>query len=315
MRNFLFYSATVLIWGSTWIGIKMQLGVVDPMVSVAYRFTLAALLLFLWCRLTGLNMRYSLKQHLFMALQGLLLFGINYLLFYISELYVTSGLAAVLFSTILVMNVINSALFLKKPIEPKVVIAGILGLMGIVLVFRSEITTFSVENHGLLGVLLCLIATLFASLGNITSAYNQRENKLPIVQTNAYGMGYGAIALLAIAVFSGRPFTFEPTMVYVGSLLYLAVFGSIIAFGCYLALVGNIGADKAAYATLLFPLVALVISTIWEGYHWTPSAAMGIGLILGGNVLMVHKRRPAPLSLKRLRSRQAVAVPVEKQPR
>lgn len=302
MQNFLFYSATVLIWGSTWIGIKMQLGVVDPMVSVAYRFTLAALLLFIWCRVAGLNMKYSLRQHLFMAMQGLLLFGINYLLFYISEMYITSGLAAVLFSTILVMNVVNSALFLKKPIESKVVIAGIFGLIGIVLVFRPEITSFSLENHGLRGVLLSIIATLLASLGNITSAYNQKNNKLPIVQTNAYGMGYGAIALVGIAVLSGKPFTFEPTMIYLGSLVYLAVFGSIIAFGCYLALVGNIGADKAAYATLLFPVVALVISTIWEGYQWTPSATLGILLILGGNVLMTLRRWPLPLSLKQLKA-------------
>jgi len=302
MQNFLFYSATVLIWGSTWIGIKMQLGVVDPMVSVAYRFTLAALLLFIWCRVAGLNMKYSLRQHLFMAMQGLLLFGINYLLFYISEMYITSGLAAVLFSTILVMNVVNSALFLKKPIESKVVIAGLFGLIGIVLVFRSEITSFSLENHGLRGVLLAITATLLASLGNITSAYNQKNNKLPIVQTNAYGMGYGAIALVGIAVLSGKPFTFEPTMLYVGSLIYLAVFGSIIAFGCYLALVGNIGADKAAYATLLFPVVALVISTIWEGYQWTPSATLGILLILGGNVLMTLRRWPLPLSLKQLKA-------------
>ncbi len=277
----------------------MQLGTVDPIVSVAYRFGLATLLLLAWCKLFRLEMSFSRRQHLFMAAQGLLLFGFNYLLFYIAELYINSGLAAVLFSTILLMNVMNGAIFLGQPIDKKVIIAGLFGLTGIVLVFRPEITAFSLENHGLRGVLLCVAATLLASFGNITSAYNQKSNKLPIIQTNAYGMGYGALAMLAVAVFSGKTFLFEVTPLYIGSLVYLSVFGSIIAFGCYLTLVGNIGADRAAYATLLFPIVALIIATIWEGYHWTPSAAMGIVFILTGNIIMVHKGWKMPWSLKR----------------
>lgn len=301
MKNFLFYTATVFIWGSTWIAIKMQLGSVDPMVSVAYRFTLASALLFVWCKVFRLPMAFSRKQHFFMAIQGLLLFGFNYLLFYLAELYIASGLAAVLFSTILVMNVINSALFLNKPIERKVIAAGLLGLSGIILVFRPEISSFSFANNGLRGISLCVAATLLASFGNIASAYNQKNNNLPIVQTNAFGMGYGALALLVIAVISGKPFTVEPTLMYLGSLVYLAVFGSIVAFGCYLALVGNIGADRAAYATLLFPLVALAISTIWEGYKWTPEATVGMVLILAGNVLMVHKGRQLPKLVKQTR--------------
>jgi len=309
MKNFLFYAATVFIWGSTWIAIKMQLGVVDPMVSVTYRFALAAALLFAWCFALGLNMRFSRKQHGFMALQGLLLFGFNYLLFYVAELYITSGLAAVLFSTILVMNVVNGALFLKTPIERKVVVAGILGLTGIVLVFRPEISAFDLDNHGVRGVLLCIGATLLASLGNITSAYNQKHNNLPIVQTNAFGMGYGALALCAIVIASGRPFTFDPSLTYIGSLAYLSVFGSIIAFGCYLTLVGNIGADRAAYATLLFPIVALTISTIWEDYLWTPDAGVGIVLILLGNAIMVHRRWSLP---KIFKPKRLVTVPVKK---
>lgn len=299
MRNLLFYTLTVLIWGSTWIAIKMQLGVVDPIVSVTYRFALAAVILFIWCRIFGLKMRFSGRQHLFMALQGLLLFGFNYLLFYITELYISSGLTAVLFSTIVVMNVVIGAIILKTPVTRNVIFASIMGLTGIVLVFRPEISGFSLENHGVKGILLGLGATLLASLGNITSAYNQKNNNLPIIQTNAYGMGYGALALLLTAVIGGKSFTFEPTLMYAGSLIYLAVFGSIIAFGCYLTLVGNIGADKAAYATLLFPIVALIISTIWEDYHWTPDAAAGILLILLGNVMMVHRNWRIPKILRK----------------
>ncbi len=290
MKNLSFYLLVILIWGSSWIGIKMQLGTVEPIVSVTYRFTLAAVILMVWCYIRGLNMRFSLKEHGFMLLQGILLFGLNYLFFYIAELHVTSGLAAVIFSTILLMNIVNGAIFLKSAIDGMVAIGGLLGLAGIILVFRPEITSFSLDNNGALGAVLCIVATLFASLGNITSARNQK-NGLPIIQTNAYGMSYGALTMLLITLAWGKPFSFEVSSVYIGSLLYLALFGSVIAFGCYLTLVGNIGADRAAYATLLFPIVALAISTIWEDYQWTLSSAAGVGLILLGNLWMLKRRK------------------------
>ncbi len=304
MKNAMFYLATVLIWGSTWIGIKFQLGIVDPMVSVTYRFGLAAVLLLIWCRLLRLKMRFSLREHACIALQGMLLFGFNYLFFYIAELHITSGLAAVLFSTILVMNMVNSALLLRQPIDGRVVVGGILGLLGIVLVFRLEISSFTWGDRGLMGVALCLFATLLASLGNITSAYNQKKS-LPIIQSNAYGMGYGALVMLVVAIVAGKSFTIDLSFSYVASLLYLVVFGSIIAFGCYLSLVGNIGADRAAYATLLFPIVALLISTVWEDYRWAWSSLSGVGLILLGNLWIMEKGK-IPLFSRLMRRMRTV---------
>ncbi len=292
MKYLLFYLLTVFIWGTSWIAITLQLGSVEPIVSVTYRFALATVILLIWCRIRGLNMHFSLKEHGFMMLQGILLFGFNYLFFYIAELHITSGLAAVIFSTILVMNMINGAIFLKSSIDGMVAIGALLGLAGIVLVFRPEISSFSLGNNSAQGALLCIVATLLASLGNITSVRNQKKG-LPIIQTNAYGMGYGAMLMLLLTFAWGKSFSFEVTPVYIGSLLYLALFGSVIAFGCYLSLVGNIGADRAAYATLLFPIVALIISTFWEDYHWTPSSAIGVGLILLGNLWMLKKRKPA----------------------
>ncbi len=290
MRYLLFYIITVLIWGSTWIGIKMQLGLVDPMVSVTYRFAIAAVVLLIWCRFRELNMRFSPREHLLIALQGALLFGFNYLLFYIAELHITSGLAAVIFSTILLMNMVNGAIFLGSSIDGRVVAGGLLGLVGIVMVFRPEIANFSLENKGVLGVVLCISATFLASWGNIISAYNQKRG-LPIIQTNAYGMSYGAMIMLLTTLSFGKAFIFDFSPIYMGSLIYLAVFGSVIAFGCYLTLVGNIGADRAAYATLLFPIVALAISTVWENYHWTLSAGVGVSLIVTGNLLMLRRRK------------------------
>ena len=290
MKNLIFYILTVIIWGSTWFAIKLQLGHADPMISVAYRFTMASILLLIWCRLQRLPLRFSLTEHGFMALQGAFLFSCNYLLFYLAELHVTSGLAAVIFSTILIMNVINGTLFLRNPLDPRVIVGGTLGLTGIAMVFKPEITSFSLSAGTFRGFLLCVAATYLASLGNILSARNQR-NRLPVVQSNAFGMGYGAILMLLLALITRKNFSIPLDVTYVGSLVYLAVFGTIIAFGCYLSLLGNIGADRAAYATLLFPLVALLISTFLEGYSWTSSAILGVALILAGNLLMINRRK------------------------
>ena len=286
---------TVLIWGSTWLAIKFQLGVISPAVSITYRFALAALMLFLWCLLTRRTLKFSRNQQLFMALQGSQLFALNYLFFYLAELTLTSGLAAVVFSTIVIMNLINGRIFLGTPIELKVLFGGLLGLLGLTLMFWPEVAHFDAAGESLLALGYCFLATYLASLGNILSARNQQKG-LPIIQTNAFGMLYGALLMLLISFAIGAPLTIEPTFAYLGSLFYLSLFGSVIAFGCYLSLVGRIGAGRAAYATLLFPLVALLLSTIWEDYQWTTPAAVGMLMILGGNYLAMIKRKPAPVA-------------------
>ena len=293
MQNLILYATTVLIWGSTWLVIKFQLGTVDPMVAVAYRFTLASAVLLLYCRITGLKMCFTPKEHLFMALQGLLLFCINYWLVYLAETHLTSGLVATVFSTIVFMNIINGALLLGSPMRAKVILGAGVGLVGVALVFWPELSLLSLSDSGLYGLLLGVLATYSASLGNITSARNQRH-QLPVIQTNAFGMGYGAVIMVGLALVSGTRFSLDPAFAYVGSLLYLAVFGSVVAFGCFLTLVGRIGADRAAYAFLLFPIVALGISTVFEGYQWTGYAAFGVVLITLGNVVVL--RRPAGAS-------------------
>jgi len=290
VANFLFYSITVLIWGSTWLAIKFQLGVVSPAVSISYRFALAAALLFAWCLGTRKSLRFSRNDQLFMALQGSQLFALNYLFFYLAELTLASGLAAVVFSTIVIMNLLNGRLFLGTPVELRVLLGGVLGLFGLLLMFWPEVADFEAAGESLLALGYCFLATYLASLGNILSARNQQQG-LPIIQTNAFGMAYGALLMLLISFASGAQLTIEPTFAYLGSLFYLALFGSVIAFGCYLSLIGRIGAGRAAYATLLFPLVALLLSTLWEDYRWTGPAVVGIVLILGGNYLALGRRK------------------------
>jgi drug/metabolite transporter (DMT)-like permease len=288
IRNLSLYGLTVFIWGSTWLGIKFQLGEVDPLVSVIYRFCLASVLLAVWCWLRGLNMRFGMRDHLFIALQGACLFAVNYWLFYLAEVHLTSGIVAVMFSTIVFWNILNGRVFLKTPVRANVICGAGLGILGIGLVFWPELSGFSMADDGLKGFVLSMAATLLASFGNILSARNQRHG-LPVVQTNAFGMAYATLLMLAVALIAGKPFTVDPSASYVISLLYLALFGSVIAFGCYLTLVGKIGADRASYATLLFPVIALIISTLFEGYHWSPPAVAGVAVILAGNALSLVK--------------------------
>ena len=287
-QNALLYVVTVLIWGSSWLAIKYQLGSVDPMVSVAYRFLLASAISWLYCRFSGRLMRYSLRDHGFMFLQGASLFALNYWLFYLSELTLTSGLAAVIFSTIVVMNMMNGVLFLKNRLELRVVLGAGIGLFGIIVVFWPEVTDFESGSENLFAVSLAVLATLLASVGNIASARNQRKG-IPVVQANTFGMTYGALLMLVLSWATGREFTFEVTLSYVSSLVFLSVFASIIAFWTYLTLLGRVGVERAAYATLIFPLVALGFSTVFEDYQWTASAGIGILLILAGNLLILKR--------------------------
>ncbi len=289
MSNLFLYIFTVMIWGSTWLAIKFQIGHVDPMLSVSYRFALAAFLLCCYCRISGMKMHFSLKEHLLMGSQGVLLFSISYWFVYLSEIHLTSGLVAVIFATMLFMNIINSRLFLGQRIERLMMIGAVAGLVGLGLVFWPEIASFEWSNQGLRGLLLGLAGSYLSSLGNILSAYTQKR-KIPVIQNNVYGMAYGSILLFLLSQLMGKPVSFAFTTGYIGSLIYLAVFGSIIAFSCYLTLLGRIGADKAGYVTLVIPIVALGISTVLEGYRWTGEAFVGLMLVLAGNVLVLRRK-------------------------
>ena len=280
------YFAAVFIWGSTFYAIKFQIGEVASEVSIAYRFALAALLLFAWCVLKKLPLRFSLSQQFWMATQGLFLFSTNYLLVYWATADLTSGLIAVVFSSIILMNIANGALFLGKRTTLVVMVGALFGLAGISLVFWPELSHLDADGATLRGLLLSLAGTFIASLGNIISARNQ-QNQIPVIQCNAYGMAYGAFFMVLVAAVQGLPFNYEATLGYSLSLLYLALFGSVLAFGSYLTLLGRIGPEKAAYTMILFPLVALAISTLFENYQWSLSAAMGVVLVLIGNLLII----------------------------
>ncbi len=282
------YALTVLVWGTSWLAIKFQLGVVAAEVSLVYRFGLAAAILLLFCLFSGRNLSYTPRQHFYIALQGLFLFSTNYLVFYWATGLLTSGIVALMFSTVILLNIVNGALFMRSPVRARVIVGACFGIAGIAAIFWSEVAGVGDNSDTWRGLWMCLLATWFASLGNIVSARNQ-QNAIPVVQTNAWGMAYGALFMTVYALFSGVPFNYDPAIAYSLSLFYLAVFGSILAFGCYLTLVGRIGADKAAYAAVLFPVIALGLSTLFEDYQWTLRAVFGFVLVLLGNYIVLSR--------------------------
>lgn len=280
-----------MIWGTTWIAIYWQLGTVPPLASVFYRFALASVLL-----LPLLKIFFSVQQttwadQRYFMLQGCFLFSFNFLCFYIATQYIVSGLASVIFSTATIFNALNNRWFWSEKPGARTYVAGILGIVGLVAMFWSELTQGRWSLDALRGLGLGLLGTYLFSLGNMVSIRNS-NCKLHPLTTNAYSMIYGALILAAAMFLSGTPAMWDPHPLYIGSLLYLTVFGTIIAFWAYLTLVARIGANKAAYATVLFPVVALTLSSVFEDYEWTAASVAGLVLVLSGNVILLELDRP-----------------------
>lgn len=288
------YLAVVLIWGTTWIMISFQIGVVPPEVSVAYRFAIAAALMFAWAGLRGLPLRFRARDHLFIALQGALIFSTNFVLFYLAALDLATGLLAVVFSTASILTMLFSAVRQRRPPPARALGGAALGSCGIALVFWPEIAAFSLSSGAGLGLVLSLGGTVSFSLGGLVAARNQAAG-LSVRGTTAWAMTYGTVLLSLFVVARGARFTFDPSFAYVGSLAFLAVVGSVVAFACYFALLERIGPERSAYATVLFPVVALVVSTLFEGYQWTAMALVGVVLTLAGNLLVLARPRAALL--------------------
>lgn len=306
MQNVLLYLVTVLIWGSTWFAIEFQLGEVAIEVSLFYRFVIAAVLMWLFCLWRRLDMRFSLKQHGFILLLASLNFALNFLLIYQAQQYLSSAMTAIAFTTMLLMNIINTRLFFGSPVAKRIYFGALFGIAGIVVLFWPDLDGVDFTNASLLGLVLILAGALSASFGNMVSVRNSREN-MPIMQVNAWGMLYGSIVLGLAAWLKGDSFTFSTQPSYILSLLYLAVFGSVIAFASYFALLKKIGPQQASYTIVLFPLVAVVLSTLFEGFIWSLYTVSGFALVLLGNVLvltpferiklLLQRRRTQPLSL------------------
>lgn len=281
------YAVTVFVWGTSWIALKAQLGEVSPEVSTLWRFLLAAPLMWLWALARGDTLAYPAADHRRFAAAGALMFSSNFVLFLYGGQYLPSGLLAVVFSLVSILNLLLGAAFLGQPIMPRVAVGGVLGAAGIALLYSPQIAG-GFERGALVGLAFCLAGTLSFCAGNLVSTAIQRRG-VPLLAATAWGMTYGVAALAAIVLVRGQPLIVEWTPRYLGATLYLALFASVVAFASYLTLLRRIGAARAGYATVLFPIVALAVSTLVEGYRWTLAAILGAALALAGNVLVLRR--------------------------
>jgi len=288
LSNLQLFAGCVLIWGSTWIAITFQLGKVAPEASVSYRFLLASLLLFAYCFARGLPLRYTMRQHAWIALCGALMYSVSYIFVYYAEAHVVSGLVAVGYSASPLLGMIGLRVFFGIPMTAKIAAGSLLGIAGIAMVFAPEFSRLrSGEGNTVLGATYTALAVIVSAFGSVVAQRNQRA-RLPLWQSMAWGMFYGALLSFAVTLLSGRSLDFEATPAYISSLLYLTVFGSVAAFAGYLTLLERIGAARAGYTGVMVPIVALVISAAFEGFRWHALTWAGIAVSVAGNVLVLR---------------------------
>jgi len=275
----LFWGPT-LIWASTWHVILYQLGEVPVINSVAWRFALAAVLLGLWAAQRKESLRLPRSAHLLMAATGIVQYSGNYVSVYAAEEHIPSGLVAVLFCLMVFGNALSGQLFFKHRVTRRFLMACCGGVAGVVMIFWPEIAATGARPGAMLGVGLGLLAVSAACIGNVlTLTLTQR--KLPLVPVLSWSMGYGALFLVLLASVNGTGLHFELRPAYVLSLCYLAVFGSVLAFVLYFKLAQAQGPARAALTGVVIPVIALIISALFEGWQPSVLSVAGMALCLG----------------------------------
>ncbi|MEX0589581.1 MAG: DMT family transporter [Xanthobacteraceae bacterium] len=286
------FATVVLVWGTSWLPLRLQLGVVAPEVSGVWRFAIAGAIMFGWLLVVGERIRFGVADHVRFVLLGALLFSFNFLLAYYGGFYLTSGLLAVVFSLASVINPLLAAAIARVLPEPRVLIGALLGVAGVALLFGPEIVTTEASRETALGLALVLGATLLFCTGNMFSAAYQKRG-IPVLPANTWCMVYGTLWFALIAALRSEQFIVEWSARYLLSIFWLAIPSTVVAFAAYLTLLGRIGAGRASYSTVPVPVVALAMSTMFEGYAWTLSAAIGVVLVLIGNVIVLSKGQGA----------------------
>jgi drug/metabolite transporter (DMT)-like permease len=289
MQNLILFISTLICWAPTWYLIKFQFGVVDPLISIFYRFLLASIIIFIFLIISQKKLRFTLNQHLWFLLLGMTLFSLNYIFFYLANTYLISGIVTIAFSTILIMNILGERVFFKVESSTQTLWAAGFGILGIIIIFQKELFNFTMTDTSHIGILLSFVATFWASSGNLIYQKNSR-NKVPFIQSVAYGMLYGSLGTLVIAKVRGAEFVFDYSISYISSLLYLTIIGSVLAFYLYLSLLERIGSARAGYIGVIMPILALIISTIFEGLAWTNNLIIGLPVLIFGCVLILNQK-------------------------
>lgn len=291
------YAAIVLFWGSLYFAISFQVGAVAPEIAVAYRFALSGALILGWCIWRRKPLNFSVRQHLILFGQGVIMFSVTDMLLYNAIEYITSGVAALILSTLPILNIVFASAFLGMKIRPPVFIGALFGVSGMVMIFWRELSVFDVTSTNLIGFGLCLIATISASLAQIVSAHNQRSG-LPPVETAGFCMLYGAAFSSFVSLYLGRPFTWDWSSDFLLSFSYIVIVCTVFSWLCYLILIGRIGPDRAGYVSILVPIVALIISTLFEDFRWTTLSLAGTASILSGSLFILVSFRQQTIDAK-----------------
>lgn len=290
MSNTTLYGICILIWGTTWFAITAQIAVLAPEAGVAIRFGLAAVVLAVFCRVRGVRMRYPWRQHALFLAQGLAAFCASYICVYEAERFVVSGVVAVGYAASPLFGLVLARACLGMPMSARVAVGGVVGIAGVALIFWHEFARLTMSQQVVWGAELTMVSVLLSSLGTIAAAAYHRQHVAGWAPLT-WAMGYGAVAAALFALATGTPWHWSWSPVFVGSLLYLALFGSIAAFGAYFALVRRVGPAKAGYIGVLTPVVALVVSSLFEGFVWTGLTVAGVALVILGNA--IAQWRPA----------------------
>ena len=289
MNNFFLFIITLFCWSPTWYVIKFQLGYVDPLVSVFYRFLIAAVFIFIYLIIKKEKLKFSFNYHIWFLLFGVCLYSLNYVFFYLSNTYLISAFPAIMFSTVVIMNILGEGFYFKKKPSFKTLLGATIGMIGIMTIFNDEIFNFNLENGTHVGLFLALLGTFCASTGNMVHQRNLNNN-FPLIPTIAYAMLYGSLVTLLITQIKGTELLFEYTFSYIVALAYLSIVGSIFAFIFYLKLLEKVGAGRAGYVGVVMPVLALLISTIFEDLKWQQDLIIGLPVLIIGAVLVINQK-------------------------
>ena len=289
MNNFILFGITLFCWSPTWYVIKFQLGYVDPLVSVFYRFFAASIIIFVYLIIKKKKLKFSLNYHIWFLFFGICLYSINYVFFYLSNTYLISAFPAIVFSTVVLMNILGETFYFKKKPSLNTLIGATIGMIGIMIIFNDEIFNFNLSNGTHVGLFLALLGTFSASTGNMVHQRNLNNN-FPLIETIAYAMLYGSLVTLLITQIKGTELLFEYTFSYIASLAYLSIVGSIFAFIFYLKLLEKVGAGRAGYVGVVMPVLALLISTLFENLEWQVDLILGLPILIIGAVLVINQK-------------------------
>lgn len=287
------FGIVTLIWGSTWIVINDQLGVVPLNWSVAYRFTVGGLTMLAYAAWKRETVRLDGRGWLFVTALAFTQFCLNFNFVYRAETYITSGLVAVVFALLLVPNAVLGRVFLGQRLGRQLIIGSIIAMAGVALLFVHEARF---DPHGpraaLTGIGVALLAVLSASTANVLQG-TETARRYPMAPTLGIAMLLGAAMEAVIAWAVAGPPVIEPRLFYLLGLLYLGIVASALAFTLYYGVLRVIGPAKAAYSSVIIPVIAMFFSTLFEGYRWSLLAGGGAALTGAGLVIALRARRPA----------------------